>query len=151
MITIHPYLSTYKESCLEIFKSNMPQYFLANELEDFSQWLDDKALDGRYYIGMHDNSVVACGGYFYDPKKQKAGLSWGMVHANLHGTGIGSLLTTYRIQKMMQEFPHSIHMMDTSQHTYQFYQKFGFVVRKIIPNGFGNGMDQYYMERPASS
>jgi len=146
MTTIAIYQSKYKAACLEVFKSNMPKYFLQEEFNDFDQWLEEKALNDRYFVCLQNNQVVACGGYFYDDERKKAGLSWGMVDSKLHGTGIGTQLTTFRIQQMKAELPNSIYMIDTSQHTAPFYEKMGFSTKEITPNGFGKGLDKYYME-----
>ena len=146
MTTIEVYNPTHKEACIEVFKSNMPKYFLAEELNDFDQWLDEKASNGRYFVCFQEKQIVACGGYFYDDDRQKSGLSWGMVNSELHGTGIGTQLTAFRVQKMKATFPDSIYMIDTSQHTAPFYEKMGFVTKEITPNGFGEGLDKYYME-----
>ena len=35
--------------------------------------------------------------------------------------------------------------LDTSQKTYKFFEKFGFVVKKITTNGYGVGLDRYDM------
>ena len=32
-----------------------------------------------------------------------------------------------------------------SQHTYRFFEKFGFIVKQISKNGFGEGLDKYDM------
>lgn len=146
MTTIESYSPTHKKACLEAFKSNMPKFFLLEEFHDFDKWLDEKALDGRYFVCLQADQVVACGGYFYDEAQKKAGLSWGMVHSKLHGTGIGTQLTAFRIQKMKAAFPDAIYKIDTSQHTAPFYERMGFVTKTITPNGFGEGLDQYYME-----
>jgi predicted GNAT family N-acyltransferase len=146
MTTIEVYHPKHKEACLVVFKSNMPKYFLLEELTDYDQWLDEKASNGRYFVCLQENQVVACGGYFYDEDREKAGLSWGMVNAELHGTGIGTQLTTYRVQKMKEAFPDSTYMIDTSQHTAPFYERMGFVTQEVTPNGYGEGMDKYYME-----
>jgi len=151
MTKIEIYTPKHKAACLRVFKSNMPKYFLLEELNDFDKWLDEKALNDRYFVGLQGSQVVACGGYFYDEERKKAGLSWGMVEANRHGIGIGTQLTTFRVQEMKTAFPDSIYMIDTSQHTAPFYQKMGFVTKKISPNGFGEGLDQYYMELEAIS
>ena len=145
-MTITPYQSSDKERCLAIFNSNRPQYFMDEELPLFSTWLDERALDGCYFVVKQEGKIVACGGYYHDPRYKKAGLSWGMVDAALHGKGIGKKLTTYRLQKMMENHPNSCYMLDTSQHTYQFYEKLGYRVVKITKDGFGLGMDKYYME-----
>jgi predicted GNAT family N-acyltransferase len=150
MITIEIYSPKYKADCLLVFKSNMPKYFLLEEYNDFNEWLDEKTLDDRYFVCLQDNQVVACGGYFYDDDRKKAGLSWGMVNAALHGTGIGTQLTAFRVQEMKETFPNSTYMIDTSQHTAPFYPKMGFVTQKVTPNGFGEGLDKHYMEIEAT-
>jgi len=146
MTTVEVYKAKHKSACLAIFKTNMPKYFLLEEFHDFDKWLDEKGLNGRYFVCLQNGQLVACGGYFYDNEREKAGLSWGMVDANLHRMGIGTQLTTFRVQKMIAEFPNETYMIDTSQHTAPFYQKMGFVTKEITPNGFGEGLDQYYME-----
>lgn len=146
MTTIEIYTTKYKEECLAVFKSNMPKYFLLEEFNDFDKWLDEQAFDNRYFVCLQQGKVVGCGGYFYDNDRKKVGLSWGMVDAKLHGTGIGSVLTKFRIEKMQNELPNEIYMIDTSQHTAKFYEKMGFVIKEITPNGFGEGLDKYYME-----
>lgn len=143
---IKTYTPQYKQQCLEAFKSNMPKYFMDEEYPLFEKWLDEVALDGRYYVILENDQVLGCGGYFYHQSYKKAGLSWGLVDSKLHGKGIGSILTKFRIQKMMEEFPELEHMIDTSQHTAPFYEKMGFVTKEITPNGFGPGLDKYYME-----
>ena len=35
--------------------------------------------------------------------------------------------------------------LDTSQHTYRFFEKFGFSVNQISKNGYGEGLDKYDM------
>jgi [ribosomal protein S18]-alanine N-acetyltransferase len=35
--------------------------------------------------------------------------------------------------------------LDTSQHTYRFFEKSGFSVKKISKNGYGEGLDKYDM------
>ncbi|SVC90586.1 uncharacterized protein METZ01_LOCUS343440, partial [marine metagenome] len=35
--------------------------------------------------------------------------------------------------------------LDTSQHTYRFFEKFGFIVKQISKNGYGERLDKYDM------
>ncbi len=35
--------------------------------------------------------------------------------------------------------------LDTSQHTYRFFERFGFNVKQISKNGYGEGLDRYDM------
>jgi len=148
-MNIKVYHPKHKEQCIAIFKSNMPLYFMDKELPLFEKWLDEKGLDGQYFVIEEAEKLLACGGYFYHDVIKKHGLSWGMVDAKLHGQGIGRILTKYRVEKMIEKFPNAEYMIETSQHTFKFYQKMGFVTKKITPNGFGEGLDNYYMELEA--
>lgn len=142
---IEPYNIEHKAACLAIFKSNMPKYFAEKELPEFIRWLENGALTTPYFIVKKANQIVACGGYYYDSRYEKGGLSWGMVDAALHGQGIGKQLTQYRIQHMIDAYPKQSYMIETSQHTFQFYEKLGFVIEKITPDGFSKGLDNYLM------
>jgi hypothetical protein len=146
MLIISIITPSFKNQCIQLFNSNRPLYFLEKELKPFTIWLDNNAIDGRYYVGIIKGKVVACGGYFFDKEKNIAGLSWGMVNSNLHGKGLGKEFTIFRIKKMLTEYPNQNCMIETSQHTFKFYQKLGFITKKIIKDGFGKGLDNYYME-----
>ena len=143
---IIPYTPSYKNECIQLFNSNRPLYFLKEELKLFTIWLDKNGIDGNYFIAISQGKVIACGGYFFDKEKKSAGLAWGMVDSKLHGKGIGKKFTVFRIKKMMEEYPDKNYMIETSQHTYKFYIKMGFKIKKITKDGFGKGLDNYYME-----
>lgn len=145
-IQILPYqFLLHQNACLEIFKSNMPKFFTPDELEMFRHFLKTEALSDPYFVAVIDEEVVGCGGYYYNTKKEQGILSWGMVHANLHGKGIGQQLTQYRIKHLLEEHPNQYYTIETSQHTFPFYEKMGFVTQKITKDGFGPGLDNYYM------
>ena len=49
-------------------------------------------------------------------------------------------------KKSNKLFPKSNKLFrDTSQHTYRFFEKFGFNVKQISKNGYGVGLDRYDM------
>ncbi|MEZ4737035.1 MAG: hypothetical protein R3E79_58900 [Caldilineaceae bacterium] len=39
-------------------------------------------------------------------------------------------------------------MLNTSQHSYGFFEKVGFVVESIVENGFAEGLHEYKMVLP---
>lgn len=139
------YTPLFKERCLEIFKSNMPKFFAAEELQSFIDFLDHD-IEDNYYVVEKDGVIVACGGVFLEEDGIEAGLSWGMVDVDQHKAGIGKMLTAYRIDLLKEVYPGKIYKVDTSQHTAGFYLKRGFETIEVIPDGFAKGIDKYVMK-----
>ncbi len=98
-----------------------------------------------YFVLFDSNEVKACGGYHVNEKKSIERLSWGMVHRQFHKRGFGKQLLKFRLQKLRTDFPGVDIMLDTSQHTYRFFERFGFEVEHITPDGYGVGLDRYEM------
>lgn len=142
---IRPYQTHDFDACLTLFDSNCPPYFIPEERQPYIDWLQKKALDGRYFVLEKDQQVLACGGWYWDNDADGLGLSWGMVHQDHHKKGLGTTLTHYRIQAGLTAFPKAVFRLCTSQYTEAFYQRMGFVTQKITPNGFGEGLDRYDM------
>ncbi|WP_034707822.1 GNAT family N-acetyltransferase [Chryseobacterium luteum] len=139
------YKPEFRESCIEIFKSNLPKYFAEEELAQFENFLDDE-IEENYYVIKIEGLTVGCGGIFLDKSNDAAGLSWGMVHADYHHKGIGKFFTQYRIDMLKKTYPNITFKIETSQHTAGFYEKRGFKTVDIVPDGFSNGIDKYTME-----
>lgn len=146
MKTIREYCPNDKEICLEIFESNLPQYFNFDEKLMFAEWLE-KTDREEYYVLMINSEIVACGGLYYDDKKDEAGLAWGMVHQDFHKKGYGQMLTEYRLDKLSNKYPTAILRIETSQFTENFYKKMGFKTESIVKDGFGPGLDKYCMKK----
>lgn len=138
------YTKIFREDCIKIFKSNMPKYFALEELPLFESFLDQNT-EENYFVVKLDGHVIGCGGFFLDTKNNTAGLSWGMVHSDYHGKGIGKALTQYRIDLLKKTYPTLPYKIETSQHTAEFYKKNGFKTIEIVPDGFGKGIDKYTM------
>jgi len=140
---IKPYHSKYFENCMKIIHSNTPKYIDYSEHSDYEDYLsrDDKI----YFVLFNKSNIVACGGYGVNKSQIKAGLSWGLVHSRHHNQGYGSELLKYRINHIKNNFQDIEIHLDTSQHTYGFFEKFGFVITQISKNGYGHGLDRYDM------
>jgi N-acetylglutamate synthase-like GNAT family acetyltransferase len=144
------YTPVFKEKCVEIFESNMPKFFAIDELQSFIDFLEHD-IDDNYYVVEKDGEIVACGGIFLTDDGKEAGLSWGMVHVDQQGTGIGKFFTDFRIDLLKKTYPDKVYKVDTSQHTAGFYLKRGFETIEVIPNGFGKGIDKYVMKMGLAS
>ncbi|MES0867999.1 GNAT family N-acetyltransferase [Pseudovibrio sp. SCP19] len=131
-------------ACREIFLSNVPRFFMPEELYEFAQ--DLKRLSDPYFVAVKAGQVVGSGGYFRGAKG--VGLSWGMVRRDLHGQGIGKALVQYRLERIAEDCPDQAVHIDTSQHTRPFYEKMGFIAERVEENGYGPGLHKVLMKRP---
>ena len=140
---IKPYKQKYFDNCVDIIESNTPKYILPIEHLAFKNYLLKK--NKKYFVLFNGFNLVACGGYGINDSQTKADLSWGLVHRKHHSQGIGSYLLRFRIENIKKKYPSVNIHLDTSQHTYKFFERFGFKVRKISKDGYGEGLDMYDM------
>jgi len=141
------YIPTNEKDCLSVFDSNVPFSFAPQERETFQSFLERLAPPFSYFI-VRDNheKVVACGGIRLRLSERSAWLRWNMVTREFHKQKIGTFLTLSRLHRICQYADIQVANLCTSQHSYQFYEKIGFSVQKIIPDGIVPGMDEYFME-----
>jgi ribosomal-protein-alanine N-acetyltransferase len=134
----------------------MPRYLASDELPGFARWLDagrlayPENLAEPYFVVEDTGQVVAGGGFCVQPDQHLLTMAWGMVRYDLHRQGIGRKLLHRRLQFADAQLPNCTVALDTSQHTYSFFEKQGFRITKIMPDGYGPRLDRYDMERSAS-
>ena len=146
MTNIRLYTPADRPACISIFRSNLPKYFAPEELPLFISWLGKPELE-NYCVLEAEGEVIGCGGFYALPDLRQAILAWGMIHSAYHGQGYGRQLTLYRVERMRERYPGYALCLSTSQHTFGFYEKQGYVVREVIKDGFGEGLDKYIMEK----
>ena len=126
---IVPYKSLYFNRCLSILRSNTPEFIDKSEETLYVDFLS--RTDIVYFVLFESNELIACGGYGYDSKKDNVTLCWGLVHNQFHKMGFGTHLLQYRLKYIMRSYPNTNIVLDTSQKTYKFYERFNFKVDKI--------------------
>ncbi|MDR6647920.1 GNAT family N-acetyltransferase [Chitinophaga ginsengisegetis] len=155
---IRPYTPSDKPACVAAFKSNMPGFFAPAELPDFEEWLrkqdtrytsPQKNNNEQYYVATLEEQVIGCGGYYIDTAKQEASMTWGLITHALHKQGYGKQLFLYRVHVIQSICPLCRIRLDTTQHSYPFFGKLGFVVTSITKDSYGPGLDRYDMELKA--
>ena len=134
---IRPYLPADRDSCLTIFRSNVPRYFDSSELPEFENFLEKP--DGDYFVVEIDGAVVACGGCYV--RDGTGCLSWGMVSRENHRGSVGTKLLVWRVDLLFAQPEISEVAIDTSQHTAGFFARYGFRTRQQIKDGFGRDID----------
>lgn len=152
MITIKPYLPEYKNQLIQIFISNIPLYFADHELKLFSDFLDNDTLHrGPYWVICDNDNIVGCGGIALNkPTKYTIVphviMTWGMVGNYWHKKGFGKKLLKYRIEEAKKIFPDLLIALGTTQHTYRFFEQYGFKTVYYEKNHWAKDLDLYQME-----
>ncbi len=137
--SIREYRPSDQAGCLAVFRTNVPRFFHAKELDEFKEFLEN--LPGPYLVVVDSSgSVVGCGGYAKAQEPGVADLCWGMIRQDLHGEGLGRRLTEARIQEARSDSSLKVMVMHTSQHTTGFYELMGFELTGETPDGYGPGL-----------
>ena len=145
-ISIREYQPSDQAACLEVFRSNFPHYFSEEDLDEYLEFLNDPEDRQNYLVLEKDQKIVGCGGYYVVHERGWGGLSFGMLDQSVHGTGLGKRLLLERLYRLSQVPEVGSIYLDTSQHTFGFFEKFGFVTQEITPDGYGGGLDRYDMK-----
>lgn len=145
-MTLRDYRPEDREACLRVFDSNIPRFFSVEERAQFEGFLD--RLPGHYTVVLDaEGAVVGCGGLAptaSDPRI--CTLTWGMVHASLHGRGFGRILTEGRLAWLAGMPEVERVRIETSHLTEEFYARRGFRLVRRLPDYYRVGLDRCDME-----
>jgi N-acetylglutamate synthase-like GNAT family acetyltransferase len=141
-VNIRAYRVHDRDACLQILEGNTPEFFVPNDRDELANFLDN--LPGPYYIVEQTGEVIACGGWAMDDE-QIGVLTWGMVRRELHRQGIGRVLLHFRLNAIREDGRAKIVRIRTVQLVQGFYEREGFKVIDVVPNGYGEGLDRVTM------
>ncbi len=162
-IQIREYKNEDKESCMQAFKSGVPKFFTENEitlfdifLEDFSEEIiDEKYNEKTFYYSVlyfdenislkNNEQIIGCGGFAFSGEKNEVKFVWGLLHSDFHKKGFGKMLLDFRLKEIEKLYPKANILLDTTQHSFTFFEKYGFVTTKITNDGYEVGMHRYDM------
>jgi [ribosomal protein S18]-alanine N-acetyltransferase len=139
---IRSYLLSDRQDLINVFQSNVPDYFAQSELIDLIEHLDQKESD--YYVIVQNNEIVGGGGIALE-EDDTVSICWGMVRRDYHKKGMGKLLLEFRLRKIQEHFPGKKICVRTSQHTEAFFHKFGFRTIYSEKNYWAEGLDLFTM------
>ncbi len=147
---IRAYKQTDKDACLQAFISNVPQFFTEAEIAYFSNFLDyfQQIIANNktyYYVVIINDTLVGCGGFGDKDGTDTITLAWGLIHNKYHKKGLGELLLQHRLNEIKHIYPTKPIYIDTTQHTFGFFEKFGFTTTKITHDYYEKGMHRYDM------
>lgn len=139
--SVRPYQPADRDACLDLFDSNVPGFFAANERSDFIAFLDD--LPGPYFI-LEDAAgmIVGCGGYAaMNENGTAAALCWGMVRGDRHKEKLGSRLMEARLEQITADSRFKTVEIETTPFSRGFFERYGFREQYVKPDGFAPGFD----------
>ncbi len=140
---IRPYTIDDRDECLRVFRSNVPHFFAPAEEADFDAFLRQPI--GSYFVMLESEQIIGCGGFEISADGSEAGLTWGMVAREFHGQGYGRLLLIYRISTLWGHAPRAVVIINTSQHTAPFFEKYGFISLETHLDKFAPGLHEVIM------
>jgi len=144
---IRPYTPDDLEACLAVFDRNAPKYFAWSDRTEFSTFLGSPS--GVYLAGaIEGRGVISCGGWYVKEAEQVAGLTWGMVDPSLHGKGLGRILLAERIRQIREDGRARQIRLRTTPSIQGFFERSGFIQKRIVADGLGPGFDLVEMELP---
>ena len=153
--TIRAYSRADSQHCTHCFISNVPRFFSRDEIAEYKEWLDklEKDLTGsiaavagtHYYVISNHEQIVGCGGFGLKDNKREVVFAWGLIDQQFHKQGYGKALFEYRLTEAGFIYPGMDILLDTSQHSFTSFQKYGFKVEKVTPDFYAPGMDRYDM------
>ncbi len=147
---IRTYDSSDKKALMEAFKTNVPTFFTIDEVGDFERFLNrfenpDEQNNPPFYTVELDGTPIGCGGFTYREEANAVVFVWGLVHNSHHKKGYGELLLRYRLKQIKLAYPDKQIILDTTQHSYSFFEKYGFKTIKITEDFYAEGMHRYDM------
>jgi ribosomal protein S18 acetylase RimI-like enzyme len=143
-MTIRPYSSTDDDSIITLLRLNTPKYFAPEEEQDLRDYFANHI--DLYFVVEDKGAIIGSGGINISKDAKNAALSWGIIHPDFQGNGIGRMLTQFRIEKALEIDTVERVSVRTSQFVYKFYEKLGFKLKQIVKDYWATGIDMYDME-----
>ncbi len=139
------YNLSYKKETLNLFDSNVPEFFDPTEREPFVDFLSKK-LDS-YYIYQLNDKVVGAGGY-WNENTHEARICWLMIDRHCHKEGIGKYMMNQLHHMIKKEGIYNLITLKTAQDAEGFYKKLGYETTYFEKDHWAEGLDLYFMEHP---
>ena len=151
---IRKYSPNDKEQCMASFRSNVPMFFTIEEVSEFERFLDKLNSDTStseperntmFFVLEQDNKILACGGFGDKDNTGVISLAWGQVHKDYHKSGLGAMLLMHRLKQIEILYPTNKLIVDTTQFSFGFFEKYGFETIKITLDYYASGLHRYDM------
>ncbi len=148
-IEIRNYTPADNPFLIQLLKLNVPRYFAASEIEDYTRYLNQEV--EKYFVVVWHDTLIGAGGINYKNGNQTAMISWDFIHPEFQRKGIGGKLLAHRMNLLFLESQVTEIRVRTSQFVFKFYQKHGFVLFRTVKDYWASGYDLYEMQYPMNN
>lgn len=149
-IQIVAFKPEHLEPLMEVFRSNLPEYFTLAEEETYRTFITEEIRkEGKtdYWTILLDTSPIGAGGLALNDEGLACVLTWGMVDRRFHKKGYGKIFLEYRLAKARELYPSLPIHCNTTPVSATFFAKYGFVEYDYLKDGWGPGADRVDMIR----
>lgn len=145
MRRVRPWRAEDRRLCLDLFDSNVPEFFKPEEREAFESFLD--GLPGPYFVVCRgEDDVVACGGVAEEGFGE-ASICWTVVARSHQGKGLGRRIVD-ECHRAAAEMPGVRFLrLETIPSVAGFFGALGYGVVRVDSDGYGEGWDRVIMRR----
>lgn len=143
-ITIRSYINQDKESILDLFRLNTPDYFSVDEEKDLIYYLEHEI--ELYFVLEVEDKIVGSGGLNFSDNESLAKISWDFLHPDYQRKSLGTKLLKHRLDLLETMKKVKTITVRTSQLAYPFYEKSGFKLKEVVKDYWAKGFDLYRME-----
>jgi len=140
-ITFRPYRDSDRQLCVSIFDANCPEFFAANEREDYEEFLDDAPTD--YEICEREGKVLGAFGVIASSEGTKT-LNWILLDPQTQGMGVGSRIMAKVIDRGRASETRKLNIA-ASHKSAAFFARYGATMISSTKDGWGPGMDRIDM------
>lgn len=129
-----------REALHRVFLSNTPTYFREEEWSDLRDFLhNDLNATCDYEVVLLGGWVAGAGGIALNDDGTVS-LCWGMLDSGIHKKGFGKALLMRRLERAAQRFPNAAVVLSTTQHTFAFFERYGFATVATEENFWADGL-----------
>lgn len=140
---IRNYTSHDIASIFALIDLNTPKYFAESEKNDLENYLQNEI--DSYYVLEIEGKIIGSGGINFDDSLTIAVLSWDIIDPAHQNKSFGSQLLDFRLEQLKKIETIQKIIVRTSQLTFQFYEKHGFITVEIRSDYWSKGFDMYLM------
>ena len=130
-----------RDGLLEVFDSNVGEFLHAEERPGFVEWLERP--EGTFLTLLQGERPIGCGGYVLEQGDLR--LTWGLLHREHHGRGLGRWLLLERLCRGHAEHHPPRCTLATTPRVEPFFAGVGFERTGFRPDGWGPGLDRVEM------
>jgi GNAT superfamily N-acetyltransferase len=143
-MSLRSFQSGDREACLEVFDSNREPAWPPSLRSEFAACLD--YFPESVLVFEHERKAAGCAA-FQRGSDGHGFIPWLLVRRDLRGNGLGRFLLFAALKKLSAEHDPELVEARCPAAAVGFFERQGFRVARVIPDGWGPGLDRVQLTR----